>query len=114
MDLVRWGNSSVATGIPDEFHPDRQSYAQMTAQPPRGIACDADALAADLAAVDALARLQLGARRQGSAIRLHGVPADLRELLAFCGLSDILDRGDEPPRCPDVPNSGSDPEMGSR
>jgi len=72
----------------------------MTAQPPREIACDVDALPADLATVDALARLQLGALRQGSAIRLEGVPADLRELLAFCGLGEVLRAQREAPPPP--------------
>jgi len=84
----------------------------MTAQPPREIACDADALPADLATVDALARLQLGARRQGAEIRLERVPADLRELLAWCGLSEAIYPDEETPQRSDVPNSGSDPEMG--
>ena len=82
----------------------------MTAQPPEEIGCDADALAADMATVEALARLQLGARRQGTEIRLKRVPADLWELLAFCGLSDVLPADEEP----DVPNSGSDPGLGRR
>jgi ABC-type transporter Mla MlaB component len=68
----------------------------MTAQPPREITCDADALAADATAVDALARLQLGARRQGSEIRLSGASAELEALLAFCGLGDLFRTPREP------------------
>ena len=75
----------------------------MTAQPPREIACDADALPADATAVDALARLQLGARRQGSEVHLKGLPADLRELLAFCGLADVVRADPEERSPPDAP-----------
>jgi len=41
-------------------------------------------------AVDALARLQLAARRRGCQVRLRRAPNELRELLAFMGLRDIL------------------------
>ena len=84
----------------------------MTAQPPGEIGCDAEALAADMSTVDALARLQLGAKRLGVAIRLRDAPADLRQLLAFCGLSEVFDLDDETPQRCDVPSSGSDPESG--
>jgi ABC-type transporter Mla MlaB component len=74
----------------------------MTAQPPREITCDAGALAADATAVAALARLQLGAKRQGSRIRLTGTPADLAQLLAFCGLSELFEPDPEPSPLPDA------------
>ena len=44
-----------------------------------------------LAAVDALARLQLTARRQGARIRLQGVRPELAELLGLAGLAELLD-----------------------
>ena len=40
----------------------------------------------DLTTVEALARVELTARRQGSGIRLRGASVDLLELLALCGL----------------------------
>jgi ABC-type transporter Mla MlaB component len=40
--------------------------------------------------VDALARLQLGARRHGCRVRLRHASTGLRELVAFMGLSDVL------------------------
>jgi anti-anti-sigma regulatory factor len=49
-----------------------------------------------LAAVDLLARLQLGARRLGFEIRLRTAPAELRELISLVGLDDVLRV--EPPR----------------
>jgi hypothetical protein len=45
--------------------------------------------------VDELAHLQLAAVRRGSSIRLRNATAELRELLALAGLSDVL--GCEPP-----------------
>jgi ABC-type transporter Mla MlaB component len=49
-----------------------------------------DSVPADLATVDALARLQLGARRVGCAIRLIDVPEDVRALIALVGLDETL------------------------
>jgi ABC-type transporter Mla MlaB component len=44
----------------------------------------------DVGYVDALARLQLGARRYGSRVRLVGPCPRLLELLALVGLEDLL------------------------
>jgi hypothetical protein len=52
--------------------------------------CDVGALAPDGAAVDALARLQLAARRIGLDLRLRHASSELQGLLAFVGLSDVL------------------------
>jgi ABC-type transporter Mla MlaB component len=54
------------------------------------VLCDASGLHADAATVDALARMQLTARRQGAQIRLVGASEDLRNLIAFMGLEDVL------------------------
>jgi anti-anti-sigma factor len=55
------------------------------------VICDVRSLArADAAALDVLARLQLAARRMGGRIRLRGASRELRDLLAFTGLSDAL------------------------
>ena len=51
---------------------------------------DLRAVAADAVAIDALARLHLTARRIGRRVRLGRVSSDLRELLAFAGLADVL------------------------
>jgi anti-anti-sigma regulatory factor len=68
----------------------------MTAPRPRAIVCDASDLDADAAAVDALARLRLTARRLGCRFRLRNATDELRELLAFVGLAEVL--GVEPGR----------------
>jgi len=44
----------------------------------------------DAVTVDALARLQLAARRYGCRVLLRNASAELRELVAFMGLSDVL------------------------
>jgi len=51
---------------------------------------------ADLRTVEALARLQLVARRLGCELRLHHASADLQCLLDFTGLAEVL--GLEPRR----------------
>jgi ABC-type transporter Mla MlaB component len=52
--------------------------------------CDVSDVAADAVAVDALARLQLTARRHRCQIRLRGASDELRDLVAFMGLEDVL------------------------
>jgi hypothetical protein len=49
-----------------------------------------------LATVDALARLQLAAKRRGLALRLHRPERELRELIELAGLTEVL--GVEPRR----------------
>ena len=49
-----------------------------------------DASRPDLALVDALARLQLAARRRGWLMRLRGVTIELRGLLELVGLAEAL------------------------
>jgi hypothetical protein len=45
---------------------------------------------ADLGTVESLARLQLAARRCGVEVRLAHVPDELRELITFAGLAEVL------------------------
>jgi ABC-type transporter Mla MlaB component len=60
--------------------------------------CDADAIVCDLSAVvhpdavtvDALARLQLTARRLGREVRLHDASSELLGLVSLMGLADVL------------------------
>ena len=52
--------------------------------------CVLDGVRADAVVADALARLQLGARRRGCQVRLRNAPADVLQLLAFMGLSEVL------------------------
>ena len=52
--------------------------------------CDVSGVEPDAVTVDALARLQLAARRYGCQVRLRGASPELRELVAFMGLEDVL------------------------
>ncbi len=52
--------------------------------------CDVEGVKADAVMVDALARLQLAARRGRHQVRLRGASPELRELVAFMGLGDVL------------------------
>ncbi len=54
------------------------------------IICDVSAMSADLATIEALARLRLSARRLGCALRLRGASDELAQLVVFCGLGDVL------------------------
>jgi ABC-type transporter Mla MlaB component len=64
---------------------------QVEGSPTDLILCDAGALVdPDLAAIDALARLQLTARRLGCRIRLRGACGELRDLLSLSGLDEVV------------------------
>jgi ABC-type transporter Mla MlaB component len=52
--------------------------------------CDVSGIGADAVAVDALARLQLAACRNGCKVRLQQPTPQLRDLVAFRGLADVL------------------------
>ena len=56
-----------------------------------GIAyCDVSGVEPDAVTVDALARLQLAARRRGCQVRLRSASNDLLELVDFMGLRNVL------------------------
>ena len=52
--------------------------------------CDVRSVVVDAVTVDALCRLQLAAGRQGCQVRLRHASDELRELVAFMGLADVL------------------------
>ena len=54
------------------------------------VVCDVAGVEPDLVTVDALARLQLAARRNGCQVRLHHASDELLDLVAFMGLGDVL------------------------
>jgi ABC-type transporter Mla MlaB component len=54
------------------------------------VRCEVDGVEPDAVTVDALARLQLAARRHGCRVRLCGASDELLELVAFMGLEDVL------------------------
>jgi len=54
------------------------------------VVCDVGALPANARTIEALARLQLTARRHGRRIRLQRVSPELQQLIEFVGLADVL------------------------
>ena len=52
--------------------------------------CDVSDVPADAVTVEALARLQLGARHYGCRVRLQRASPELRDLVRFMGLSDVF------------------------
>jgi ABC-type transporter Mla MlaB component len=54
------------------------------------VLCGVAGVAADAIAVEALARLQLAARRRGAEVRLSGASPELLELVDFMGLREAL------------------------
>lgn len=54
------------------------------------VVCDVRGVEPDAVTVDALARLQLAARRRRCRIMLRNASAELVELVGFMGLEDVL------------------------
>jgi len=54
------------------------------------VACDVESVDPDAVTVDALARLQLAARRRGCEIHLCNASDDLLELVELMGLTNVL------------------------
>jgi ABC-type transporter Mla MlaB component len=54
------------------------------------VLCDVRGVEPDAVTVDALARLQLAAHRNGCQVRLRHASSELLELVAFMGLADVL------------------------
>ena len=52
--------------------------------------CEVDGVEPSAATVDALCRLQLGARRVGCRIVLRGASPELRDVVDFMGLEDVF------------------------
>ena len=54
------------------------------------VVCDVTGMTADAVVVDALCRLQLGARHWGCSVRLRNASPDLVDLVRLCGLDDVI------------------------
>ena len=67
-----------------------QLTALITTNPVSTVVCDVHALPADGRAIEALARLQLTARRAQRRIRLQRAAPELVELLDFAGLAEVV------------------------
>ena len=67
------------------------SLHQLEGRPGDTVVCDLSTLGgSDAGTVDALARLQLTARRLGRQIRLRHASSELQELLVLMGLREVL------------------------
>jgi hypothetical protein len=58
--------------------------------------CDARSVGVDAVTIDAVARLQLAARRHACEIRLCSAPPELLDLVSFMGLTNVLPCGSIP------------------
>jgi hypothetical protein len=56
--------------------------------------CDAGGLQADLATLDALARMQIAAARLGLELQLCDCSPQLCAVISFAGLDEVLGRGE--------------------
>ncbi|HET9436711.1 MAG TPA: STAS domain-containing protein [Gaiellaceae bacterium] len=63
--------------------------------PPQVVRCDVHGVVPDAVVVDALARLQLAARRRGCEVRLERAADELLDLVRLMGLANVI--GAEPP-----------------
>jgi ABC-type transporter Mla MlaB component len=54
------------------------------------VLCDVHGVPSDCVTVDALARLQLAAKRHSCSVRLRGASDELLELVTFMGLRNVL------------------------
>lgn len=54
------------------------------------VACDVEGVEPDAVTVDALARLQLAARRRGCEVRLRNAGPALFDLIALMGLANVI------------------------
>lgn len=54
------------------------------------VECDVTGVGADAVTVDALARLQLVAQKNGCTVVLHNASAELCDLVELMGLTDVL------------------------
>ncbi len=57
---------------------------------PGDVVCDVAGLDPDAVTVDALARLQVAAKGHGCTVRLRNANAEMRRLVEFMGLADVL------------------------
>jgi ABC-type transporter Mla MlaB component len=64
--------------------------AQLARAPDPVVLVDVRDVEPDAVTVEALAHLQLGARRHGCQVRLSGASPQLCQLIAFLGLTDVM------------------------
>ena len=81
----------IAVGSPAARDEGDQVVVVVASNESGELTCDARALTdPDAATLDALARLQLAARRSGTSVELSNVHRNLADLLALVGLADVI------------------------
>ena len=86
--VIVLSNSIARADIPELCERARKRLEHGTG---RVVICDAGAVTTpDAVAVDAVARLQLTAKRVGCELRLRHACAELEELIALAGLTDVV------------------------
>ena len=86
--VIVLSNSIARADIPDLCERARKRIEHGTG---RVVICDAGAVTdPDAVAVDTVARLQLTAKRVGCELRLRHACAELEELIALAGLSEVM------------------------
>jgi ABC-type transporter Mla MlaB component len=80
----------LMTGPQDGHHRPESRWLDARAREGDALRCDVTGVAADLIAVDVLARLALALRRRGERLELFGASEDLRELVRLMGLAESL------------------------
>jgi ABC-type transporter Mla MlaB component len=94
--MVQTGSTTLFFRIQGPIRPDdlpglcSRVCALLQESSPSVAICDVSAIDPDAVTVDALARLQLAARRQGCRVWLRDASPALLELVAFMGLTDVL------------------------
>ena len=63
----------------------------LTTERPEVVLCDVTGIEPDAVSVDALARLQLAARRTGCRVEFEGASPRLRSLVDFMGLTAVIE-----------------------
>lgn len=102
-DVVVLGGAIEPAGVAALCERARPLLAEIAAHDVGALTCEIGSLRSDLAAVDAVARLALMARRLDRSIRLLDAPPTFRGLLVLAGLVDVV------PCDPGRPGSGLDP-----
>jgi ABC-type transporter Mla MlaB component len=92
----------LMTGPQDGHRRPESRWLVARAREGDALRCDVTGVAADLIAVDVLARLALALRRRGERLELFGASEELRALVRFMGLAEALPHAE----------MGPDAEMG--
>jgi ABC-type transporter Mla MlaB component len=83
---------------PHDGHPRPESrWSRARVREGDALCCDVTGVAANAVAVDVLARLALALRRRGERLELCGASEELRALVTFMGLAEVLPSTEAPP-----------------